>query len=178
MELVVFQAEDGIRDLVRSRGLGDVYKRQVMHQAGVFNGADVLVRTHSSVNTQRPAPGFGTCCLNIDGVRYVFTGAPAHQMTAWEGRDALTAVLHLFQGVDGLRKNMRPETRIQGIIPEGGKAPNAVSYTHLTLPTSDPSVDLGGRRIIKKKRQKKKQKQSKIKQITNLHHSMREDRET
>ena len=25
-----FQAEDGIRDLVRSRGLGDVYKRQVV----------------------------------------------------------------------------------------------------------------------------------------------------
>ena len=25
----IFQAEDGIRDLVRSRGLGDVYKRQV-----------------------------------------------------------------------------------------------------------------------------------------------------
>ena len=24
-----FQGEDGIRDLVRSRGLGDVYKRQV-----------------------------------------------------------------------------------------------------------------------------------------------------
>ena len=29
-----FQAEDGIRDLVRSRGLGDVYKRQ--HQQGVL----------------------------------------------------------------------------------------------------------------------------------------------
>src|SRR5665811_2019410 len=27
-----FQAEDGIRDLVRSRGLGDVYKRQVEAQ--------------------------------------------------------------------------------------------------------------------------------------------------
>ena len=27
--LFCFQAEDGIRDLVRSRGLGDVYKRQV-----------------------------------------------------------------------------------------------------------------------------------------------------
>ena len=26
-----FQAEDGIRDLVRSRGLGDVYKRQAQH---------------------------------------------------------------------------------------------------------------------------------------------------
>ena len=29
-----FQAEDGIRDLVRSRGLGDVYKRQVGGQVG------------------------------------------------------------------------------------------------------------------------------------------------
>ena len=26
----LFQAEDGIRDLVRSRGLGDVYKRQTL----------------------------------------------------------------------------------------------------------------------------------------------------
>ena len=29
----VFQAEDGIRDLVRSRGLGDVYKRQDKKEA-------------------------------------------------------------------------------------------------------------------------------------------------
>ena len=28
MVFFFFQAEDGIRDLVRSRGLGDVYKRQ------------------------------------------------------------------------------------------------------------------------------------------------------
>ena len=28
--LFFFQAEDGIRDLVRSRGLGDVYKRQLI----------------------------------------------------------------------------------------------------------------------------------------------------
>ena len=32
-----FQAEDGIRDLVRSRGLGDVYKRQDQH--GLADGA-------------------------------------------------------------------------------------------------------------------------------------------
>ena len=29
-----FQAEDGIRDLVRSRGLGDVYKRQALFLIG------------------------------------------------------------------------------------------------------------------------------------------------
>ena len=31
-----FQAEDGIRDLVRSRGLGDVYKRQVWEQGPIL----------------------------------------------------------------------------------------------------------------------------------------------
>ena len=32
-----FQAEDGIRDLVRSRGLGDVYKRQAANVTGATN---------------------------------------------------------------------------------------------------------------------------------------------
>ena len=32
-----FQAEDGIRDLVRSRGLGDVYKRQLHHHTGHYH---------------------------------------------------------------------------------------------------------------------------------------------
>ena len=43
-----FQAEDGIRDLVRSRGLGDVYKRQVAY------GADRVARL-------RPAGAVGVC---------------------------------------------------------------------------------------------------------------------
>ena len=37
--LFVFQAEDGIRDLVRSRGLGDVYKRQLLEQQNAGAGA-------------------------------------------------------------------------------------------------------------------------------------------
>ena len=32
-----FQAEDGIRDLVRSRGLGDVYKRQAINSSLFLN---------------------------------------------------------------------------------------------------------------------------------------------
>ena len=35
MFLFFFEAEDGIRDLVRSRGLGDVYKRQVLFGVAV-----------------------------------------------------------------------------------------------------------------------------------------------
>ena len=33
LSVFFFQAEDGIRDLVRSRGLGDVYKRQSLHHS-------------------------------------------------------------------------------------------------------------------------------------------------
>ena len=37
VQQVIFfcQAEDGIRDLVRSRGLGDVYKRQIFNTLGI-----------------------------------------------------------------------------------------------------------------------------------------------
>jgi amidohydrolase len=97
-----------------------------MYEAGVFNGADILVRSHSSAATSRPAPGFGTCCMNINGTKYVFSGAPAHQLTAWNGRNALTAVIHLFDNIDGIRSNIRPESRVQGVITEGGAAPNVV----------------------------------------------------
>ena len=50
-----FQAEDGIRDLVRSRGLGDVYKRQVVQRTGLrrcdrLNRADL-------VRVERHRPG-------------------------------------------------------------------------------------------------------------------------
>ena len=53
-----FQAEDGIRDLVRSRGLGDVYKRQthsdlVLRVLGAVDGSRVLGVT---LNTAAPIP--------------------------------------------------------------------------------------------------------------------------
>jgi len=97
-----------------------------MFKAGVFNGTDILVRSHSTSQTSRPAPGFGTCCLNIDGVKYTFSGAPAHQMTPWAGRNALEAVIQLFNNIDAVRSTIRPEARIQGVITEGGAAPNVV----------------------------------------------------
>ena len=46
--LFFFQAEDGIRDLVRSRGLGDVYKRQVEFttQIDLVKIFTVLIHVH------------------------------------------------------------------------------------------------------------------------------------
>lgn len=100
--------------------------KTVMWNGGVFKGADIIVRSHSLMVTTRPAPGFGTCCMNIDGVKYTFSGAPAHELTAWNGRNALEAVIKLFDNIDSIRASMRPETRIEGVISEGGAAPNVV----------------------------------------------------
>jgi amidohydrolase len=97
-----------------------------MYKADVFKGVDILVRSHSTSQSSRPAAGFGTCCLNIDGVKYIFSGAPAHQMTPWAGRNALEAVIQLFNNIDAMRATFRPEARVQGIITEGGAAPNVV----------------------------------------------------
>ncbi|MGB7024658.1 MAG: peptidase dimerization domain-containing protein [Candidatus Acidiferrales bacterium] len=100
--------------------------KTVMWSAGAFRGADVIVRSHSLMVTTRPAPGFGTCCMNIDGVKYTFYGAPAHELTAWNGRNALEAAIKLFDNIDSIRANMRPEARIEGVISQGGAAPNVV----------------------------------------------------
>ena len=48
-----FQAEDGIRDLVRSRGLGDVYKRQLSAKA-VSEARELML---ASKNLLKPADG-------------------------------------------------------------------------------------------------------------------------
>jgi amidohydrolase len=100
--------------------------KTIMRDAGVFKGASILVRSHSSRETARSHAGFGICCLNIDEVKYVFTGRPSHQLSSWFGRNALEAAVHFYVAVDGLRSTFRPEASIQGVIPEGGIAPNVV----------------------------------------------------
>ena len=59
-----FQAEDGIRDLVRSRGLGDVYKRQVEGQGDVRLHRPLA--RHGAPGDPRPPSGQhprGDACL-------------------------------------------------------------------------------------------------------------------
>ncbi len=98
----------------------------IMHEAGIFDGADLLIRSHGVTETSRARVGFGSCCLNINEVKYTFLGKPSHQMASWHGRNALEAAVHFYTMVDGLRSTLRPEASIQGVIPEGGEAPNVV----------------------------------------------------
>ena len=60
----VFQAEDGIRDLVRSRGLGDVYKRQDIGAKPVrCMQLETEGAAQDAVAQQPCRPRFLQCCL-------------------------------------------------------------------------------------------------------------------
>ena len=71
----VFQAEDGIRDLVRSRGLGDVYKRQVEEGARfqfLAMPVEVLGDSAGHVRAVR--------CLRTESVSYTHLTLPTSDL--------------------------------------------------------------------------------------------------
>ena len=136
---VAFAAAFALRDYMEAEGVEGRIRiygtpaeevgppaKTIMHEAGVFSEADFLIRSHSSTGTARARAGFGVCCLNINEVKYTFLGRPSHQLTSWNGRNALEAAVMFYTAVDRLRSTFRPEASIQGVIPEGGVAPNVV----------------------------------------------------
>ena len=77
MDCFFFQAEDGIRDLVRSRGLGDVYKRQVcffalpgMADLGPQTGLAVMVMGSFGIAVTQG--GLGAYQIIVSGVLVLY----------------------------------------------------------------------------------------------------------
>ena len=67
-----FQAEDGIRDLVRSRGLGDVYKRQLIVDRSVklVNGKIIIAILNGELLVRRFHKNFSSAFLIPENSRY------------------------------------------------------------------------------------------------------------
>src|SRR2546429_4888329 len=81
--------------MIRRPPRSTLFPYTTLFRSGVFKGADIIVRSHSAAVTSRSAAGFGTCCMNIDGVKYTFYGAPAHQLRSEEHTSELQSRLHL-----------------------------------------------------------------------------------
>ena len=84
-----FQAEDGIRDLVRSRGLGDVYKRQLYidEESDCLSGADIIDSEAPSIY---PNPVIDR--LNIES-----TGLDIKQVEAFDNKGKLIGIYKKIQ---------------------------------------------------------------------------------
>ena len=101
-----------------------------MLDGGVFQGVDAVLSSHPSSNrTVIPTeiPMDESWSLAMVGFRYIFHGKAAHAAAMpHEGINALNGVIHLFSGIDSLRQHLREDTRIHGVITDGGRAPNVV----------------------------------------------------
>jgi amidohydrolase len=65
--------------------------------------------------------------LGIVRVAFEFTGQAAHAAAdPWEGVNALDAVIQTFNNVSMLRQQVKPSSRIHGIVTSGGAAANII----------------------------------------------------
>lgn len=96
--------------------------KQVMIDDGLFAEIDAALLFHPCDRSH-----VETYPMISEDVDVVFTGVAAHAASdPWKGRNALDAMIQLFTSVGLWRQQVRPSTRIHGIIREGGTAANII----------------------------------------------------
>jgi len=86
--------------------------------AGVFRHVVAALSSHPGGGAKWEC---GTTSLGIVGKRVAYRGVAAHAAYSPErGRNALNGVIRLFVGVDGWRQHLPPDSRIHGVITNGG----------------------------------------------------------
>lgn len=89
---------------------------------GLFDDLDAALMAHPYYRYEES----GTS-LAMDAVQVEFFGKAAHAAAnPQDGLNALDAVIQLFNAVNAMRQQTRSDTRIHGIIADGGKAPNII----------------------------------------------------
>jgi len=91
-------------------------------RAGIFEGVDVAMITHPSVLNVLTVDALACVSLEVE-----FLGKSSHAAARpYEGINALEALLLSFNSINSLRQHVKEESRIHGIITDGGEAPNIV----------------------------------------------------
>ncbi len=91
-------------------------------EQGCFNKIDAAVMAHPSANTRAWYGNLGVTHYDI-----VYNGLAAHASGSPEkGKNALDAVMLLFTGVNAWRQHILEDSRVHGIVTEGGDAANIV----------------------------------------------------
>jgi len=95
-------------------------------EAGVFRDVDVAMMIHPLCRTRLSRPSLG-----LMKVKAEYFGKAAHASSApWKGVNALNAVIGLFNALDAMRQQLRPDARVHGVITVGGQQANIIpEYT-------------------------------------------------
>jgi amidohydrolase len=94
--------------------------------AGVFREVDAALMIHPRCGTQVWRPTLGLMKAKVE-----YFGKAAHASSwPWRGVNALNAVIALFNALDAMRQQLRPDARMHGVITNGGQQPNIIpEYT-------------------------------------------------
>ena len=97
-----------------------------MARAGAFADCDVAMMAHPGYEDRDSSDSIALRSFRIE-----FFGRTAHAAgNPEDGVNALDAMINLFNLVNALRQQTRPDARIHGVITDGGKAPNIIpDYT-------------------------------------------------
>ena len=96
--------------------------KEVMAQAGAFDGVDASMMVHPAGFDMVTMP-----CIALAEVEVVYHGRAAHASAmAFRGLNALDALVTAYQTIAQLRQHIQQTERIHGIIVDGGMAPNIV----------------------------------------------------
>lgn len=91
-------------------------------EEGCFEGIDAAVMAHPSSRTQAWYGSLGVTHYDV-----AYRGQAAHAAVFPEkGRNALDAAMLLFAGTNAWRQHLPEDTRVHGIVTDGGAAPNIV----------------------------------------------------
>jgi amidohydrolase len=95
-------------------------------EAGVFRDVDAAMMIHPRCGTQVWRPTLGLMKAKVE-----YFGKAAHASSwPWRGVNALNAVIGLFNALDAMRQQIRPDARVHGVITAGGQQPNIIpEYT-------------------------------------------------
>ncbi|MFP5341477.1 MAG: M20 family metallopeptidase [Candidatus Limnocylindria bacterium] len=96
--------------------------KQIMIDDGLFEGIDAALLFHPCDRDHVESHP-----LASEDVDVVYTGLQSHASAdPWLGRNALDALILLFGSVGLWRQQLRPTSRVHGIIREGGTAANII----------------------------------------------------
>ena len=96
--------------------------KQIMIDDGLFAGIDAALLYHPCDRSHVESHP-----LASEDVEVVFSGLQAHASSdPWHGKNALDAMILLFNSVGLWRQQLRPTSRVHGIIREGGTAANII----------------------------------------------------
>lgn len=93
-----------------------------MAENGIFEDIDVAMILHPDDKHYKSGQS-----LAMDAIQFDFKGKTSHAAASpHEGINALDAVILTFTGINALRQHITTDSRIHGIIKEGGKAANII----------------------------------------------------